>query len=424
MSVVSLYPSESSADNRGMVAKTDVSNRKRQPKGAPASAGGEFARNEHEEASSALAPEKPRRERVSSDSLSAHELFSQARRANDVYGGRLNLSKWDIEDAQSAGIEEMLATAARKLHRDEITEREATFLEENGRKPNVDERFDILSQIIREHDDGDREGILGQGAKIDGALVNHVARRQAGKHINGGKGILIGEEAMAYTAFVKDVNTIEAGLGREMTSAEKDNLAEDIRQNWIRPKNKPAKNFHILNSESSIDALPGSFSEGDEYVHPAIIDPYTPEAVLDRMQSERAEALLGTVERELADDSVKTRKALRERMWDVLSSATEAPAVQAVIPEATQKIITSRISANGGVSAVLDRFDNGETSEVTEALFLPFRKTKLGDEGQTMYANISEREKEDIADLLRRHRDHANELWASAVASAKDLTSQ
>lgn len=372
-----------------MVAKTDVVNRKRQPKGIPV--GGEFASNEHDEASVGLVEYTTTARGTKLEAkkaLSHRELLSESRTAARIYGERKNLTPDECEEAASATLAEIWGTYGEKHARDEDGK---LILDENGNRI-----------VVRE------------AREIDGALVNYVAKKQVGKTMRGGVKALLGDSAMAHTEFNREIEYQSEELGRELTSRERDAIAADIRDNWHDQAHKPAEGFHLHGSrEKSINYVPGSY-EGDDYVHPALIDPYSPEAALES-RGDHAEAALDKLNSVSGKALTQARSDMRLEAWGIISSDSGVPPVSTKLSDAERKTYSAQIKSNGGVAAAIARFDDGEEDGSTAALFAPFRERT----GPSSFRELRESEKEEIVDVLRRNSSMADSLWASAIASAK-----
>lgn len=387
------------------MAKTDVSTRKRQSKGIPV--GGQFMENSHDEATSALSGDtetKTARGTVMTSyrGMSYEQFMHEARTAARVYGERKNLTPDECEEAAQSTMEEVWKTYGDiPLRNDDGT----PVLDEDG------------NQVYR------------KGKGIDGAVVNHVARIQVGKTIRGGQKALVGDNAMALTEFRERVEDIEQSEGRFLSPREKDAIAEGIRENWHDQGHKPTAGFHTYYSTlMSIDHVPGSYDADDEYVHPALVDPYSPEAeimsrsggaveeALDRLEASRRTD--SRIPGDGVEQSAAVRSDLRKRAWEIVSTGAGAPPVQAKLSNAQRKTLSAVVKDGGGVSGIIAKFDRGEEDRSVEALFIPFRRTKA-DGARTLYGKISESEKEEIADVLRRNPAAADSLWLSALSSTK-----
>lgn len=363
------------ADNGGMVTMTDVSSRRRQPAGVPT--GGEFAENLHDEATSPLVEAGNRYAHLEvKTGLTPKELLAEAKKAAAVYGERKALPEDDIEVAAMETVANIWATYGSK------------------------------------------------GQEMDGALVNHVARIVVGKTIRGGAKPLVGDNAMALTEFKDTVEKRQNELGRALSSREKDEIAETIRVNWRDQKRKPTEGYHLFGErEVSVNRVPGgSFDATDEYIHPALIDPYSPEAALDAnpMDGKATPAMdeaLSRIEGAEGPDRTRAVSQTRRDMWRIISTDSGVPPVRAKLPEAMRKTVGSMVKSQG-VSAIISRYDEGVEDRSTDALFLPFRESnRVGN--QMTFRRLSESEKEEIVGVLRRNPSVADALWTSALASAK-----
>lgn len=353
-----------------MVAKTDVSARKRQPKGVPT--GGEFAHNEHDEAGALTTTTRRGTELEVKKNLTPEEMVVEARKAISVYSARKNLTP----DMQ----------------------------EETLQNVSVD--------LVKTY--------FAKGKPLDGAVVNHVANLHVKKALGDHRGKpLVGDNAMAYTEFSRRVEEIEAAEGSELSASEKDEIANDIIDNWHDQGHKPTRGFHTYyNRESSISEVPGSY-DGDDYVHPALIDPYSAEVAVTDAQNMRADAVLESMENA---SGIKERNAIireaRANAWSIVAEHRDVPTVKAKLNDASRKTILSHVKNSGGAAAVAERYERGESDSATEALFMPFRE-RIENNGRVGWRKLSDAQMDAISDMIRSNPKMADELWASALAAAK-----
>lgn len=356
-----------------MVAKTDVSARKRQPKGVPI--GGEFAHNEHDDATGALGVETTTTRRGTElevkKNLTPAEMVTEARKAISVYAARKNLTP----DMQ----EETLQNVSLELT--------STY--------------------------------LAKGKQLDGAVVNRVAKLHVGKALGDHRGKpLVGDNAMAYTEFSRRVEEIEAAEGSELTASEKDEIAADIIDNWHDQGHKPTRGFHTYyNRESSISEVPGSY-DGDDYVHPALIDPYSAETAVMEAQNVRADAVLERMEGTKGKERNAIIREARANAWSIVAEHRDVPTVKAKLSDASRKTILSHVRNSGGAAAVAERYERGESDSATEALFMPFRE-RVESNGRVGWRKLSDAQMDAISDMIRSNPRMADELWASALSAAK-----
>lgn len=343
-----------------MATRSNVSSRKRQPKGIPI--GGEFAHNEHDEASSLLSTSS----REDKKSLTSQQILEESRTATRVYGRRMKLSAEEREETTQVVI--------------------ANSVEELSRK-----------------------------GWIDGGLVNVIAKRQVGMAL-GRRGIAApsGANNMARPEFYARVREDEAVLDRALTQSERDAIADDILDNWYDQKHKPTRGFHIDKNDTSL----GSMSH-DLDVHPALIDPYSPEVAIMSARNERADAVLEQIEgtKDIRERNAIVREA-RAKAWNIVAEHHGVPTVRAKLSDASRKTILSHVKNSGGALAVAERYERGESDSATEALFMPFRErvksgTRIG------WRRLSDAQMDSISDMIRSNPRVADELWTSALAQAK-----
>lgn len=335
-----------------------TASRKRQPKGIPT--GGEFASNSHDEASRALP--KPQRERKVN--LSGEEILSEARKATAAYSRRMGLT--------------------------------------------LDERETALSETLIDSVDS-----MNKKGKIDGALVNHISKMVVIRQIGHRTGNYTGSNSAAWKMYLARVEKAEGSDGsRVVTDRERDEIADDIIDNWHDPKHKPTQGFHRPTELVSISGI------DEDDIDPALIDPFTPEAILER-QVPRSDRALESIE---MASSVKERNAikrdLRTRAWEIVSADRDLPPVRAKLSDASRKTIAAIVNKSGGAAAVADRYERGLNDSDTNALFMPFReRVEVG--GRVGWRRLTDAQMDSIADMLRSNPRVADELWTSALISAK-----
>lgn len=364
-----------------MVAKTDVSARKRQPKGVPI--GGEFAHNEHDEAGAL-------RESISSDDMVGTFITRKGKKIYPSIG-------MTPEDTFAHAKKSVSVYAARK----ELD-------------PQLEE--EVVQRMMVEF----TETYFHKGKMVDGAVVNRVARLHVGKALGDHHGKpLVGSNGMAYTEFSRRVEEIEATGAVELTASEKDEIAADIIDNWHDQGHKPTRGFHTYyNRESSISEVPGSY-DGDDYIHPALIDPYSPEVAVMESQNERAADILDSMQ---GAKGAKERNAIireaRANAWSIVAGHRDVPTVKAKLTDASRKTILSHVKNSGGAAAVAERYERGESDSATEALFMPFRE-RIESNGRVGWRKLSDAQMDAISDMIRSNPKMADQLWASALAAAK-----
>lgn len=277
-------------------------------------------------------------------------------------------------------------------------------------KLSVEEREETTQMVIAHS----AEELLKKGS-IDGGMVNVIAKRQVGMAL-GRRGIAAsgGANNMARPEFYARVREDEAVLDRALTQSERDAIADDILDNWYDQKHKPTRGFHIDRDDTSLGSM-----NHDLDVHPALIDPYSPEVAIMSARNGRADIVLERIE---SAKGIKERNTIvreaRANAWNILADHRDVPTARAKLSDASRKTILSHVKSSGGALAVAERYERGESDSATEALFMPFRErvksgTRIG------WRRLSDAQMDAISDMIRSNPRVADELWTSALSQAK-----
>ena len=104
--------------------------------------------------------------------------------------------------------------------------------------------------------------------------------------------------------------------------------------------------------------------------------------------------------------AAKKRAAARDLAWAAFAeTAGVPPVVPSSMNAAARRDAAQVVTAGGGVLKACASWEHGEETEAVRALFIPF-------------GGLEPHERDDVVDLLRRHRDYAEDLWESACRAA------
>lgn len=382
-------------------------NRKRQPKGIPV--GGQFASNEHDEASALTTTTARGTVLPSISGMTPEELVAQSRRAISVYGERRRMTPEQQEEAVAALVEDMW-----RYHGATYVTPDRTVYDEEGNVVPVESLSVEDGKVLGE--DGKP---LIESNKIDGATLNKVARLHVANALSPTGKRLVGANGQALTELAERVDRIEESEGRIVSESEIAKISDEIIDNWYDQGHKPTRGFqNMTRRDHSISDVPGSY-DGDDYIHPALIDPYSPEVAVMESQNERAADILDSMQ---GAKGAKERNAIireaRANAWSIVAEHRDVPTVKAKLTDASRKTILSHVKNSGGAAAVAERYERGESDSATEALFMPFRE-RIENNGRVGWRKLSDAQMDAISDMIRSNPKMADELWASALAAAK-----
>jgi uncharacterized protein YbaA (DUF1428 family) len=226
------------------------------------------------------------------------------------------------------------------------------------------------------------------GALTPGLIAN--ATRQAVSHhlstINGVRH----EEFKARQKLDGQVDDLSQELGRGLTDAEIDVMAERIRDTWHDPRHKPAVGFQKKFTEVDLD---GEGSEAYDMVAPQFRS----------AGGERSHRLADDIESGAVDKTQARRGA-----WNAIAGDLGLPEVTAgSITESRARkyvaVIGDRV--NGALDVATDFLDGVAEHNAAEALFAPF-------------GYVDGHERNAIAHTLVTRPQFAHRLWRSALDGA------
>lgn len=191
--------------------------------------------------------------------------------------------------------------------------------------------------------------------------------------------------------------------GREMNFVERREIADQIR--LAAPAgNRPAIGFEKRVYEVSIS-------------RPLTTDADTTLGDLLKAEDPVGDYATATTRAAAANDALEDETSTfraadaRKNIWNLL--AEEGPNV-AVKTLSDDREFRSRVAEFGGPAAVARAWQEGETAEddpVNDALFAPFGKATM----------LTDKEREQITDVLLRNAGHADKIWDSAMTAALDV---
>lgn len=182
---------------------------------------------------------------------------------------------------------------------------------------------------------------------------------------------------------------MEATLGRSLTQAEGDALAEEIRDNWHDKNHRPSKGFHRVVTFESIN------DEGSNAVNemPAAHD------TVEAIGGDRAHRLA-----DLVEEKELTRVQARAQLWNVFAAEDNAPeAVPGWMNPFGVRQAKATVKDAVDVAA---KWKQGLTTDQEEkALFAPF-------------GNITAGEKNAVAETLLARPAYSHRMWVGALEFA------
>jgi hypothetical protein len=272
----------------------------------------------------------------------------------------------------------------------------------------------------------DRDDVV-QDTILD-VLGQHKRRSAAGKdtsYLLGGAFLNTATRAVSQRALLPDVHhTTRTGrtmfaaaraereqeLGRELSKREADELAETVRLGF-EPGRRPTAGYHRVQTPVSLETPigDGEATLGDFVPAPddAPLTASKAAGALDDIDD--ADGALLDATGEARQEALKAREAAREAargdVWGLVSGDAPQPVPNRVTdPHAVRQ----RVAALGGAAAMARAWEAGDLSLEDEAvLFAPF-DTKTA------------RDSAEVAAVLSRYSDYADELFHAAVTASTD----
>ena len=296
------------------------------------------------------------------DAGSERELFGRFSASARHWGNRLGV---DVEDLLQDTAVEFYATLARQ--RTAVDPRPGL----NGREVTV-------------------RAAAGSGMANPGGWIHRIAYTIAARRV-------AGTDRSADLAALREVRArredAENRLGRGLSAAEADRLADEIRL-ARPPRRRPAPGFHrrvrtvstdVLEQDWDLPAEPEPAGGGEFAAH-------TSGAVAENL---------------LAGRGRSGRAAAQRLAWDVVAEVTGAPVVVPEVLDAeVARQAARRVQDAGGAPAVAWRaVRDGMSGQDVEALCVPFGR-------------LDEDERAAVVRTVRRSGGYGDEVWAAALRAA------
>ncbi|MPV51033.1 hypothetical protein GCG21_13660 [Pseudactinotalea sp. HY160] len=196
----------------------------------------------------------------------------------------------------------------------------------------------------------------------------------------------------AFNIYAAQADTLEAELGRPLMWHERDNLAEQVRDEWPDQRHRPSVGFHRPMHAQSTDA--------EEFNPAASSTASAEELYFDSLAA-------GGEDTERVFSAPKRGGGGRKYGWNAMCEVRG-------IPKAANGFLNNRQVAyckehvpetNDAVLDALQEWESGGHSERTESLFRPFGAASQSHRAQ-------------IADLMRDMPDSASQFYTLALAGA------
>lgn len=219
------------------------------------------------------------------------------------------------------------------------------------------------------------------------------------------RGRLRAEDRKAIGIFNARVGELEEEMGRKLTSAEQDQVAAKIREDWPDPRHRPSVDFVALAQVRvlSLDATQGSDDDEGRTLGETLSESGALATTLDADDlAVDPESLAGQVLSGARADKARNRTDA----WDIYASIGDLPRAQ---PQAVSRRQATaarvHVAQGGGVLAAARTWQQGEATPATEALFSPF-------------GHLDEGGRDQVAEALLERSAYAEELWGAAIAKA------
>lgn len=214
------------------------------------------------------------------------------------------------------------------------------------------------------------------------------------------------ENRKALRMFNEECDRREAARGEPLTSAEKDQVAVEIRDNWHDQKRKPSVDFRRYAGRMEVSMDAQESQDAANYLLPnSVMGQPGEENQFEVRPGSYTDRALDAV------DGINGDRRLAKRMlWNVLAENSDhgTPLVQ--VGTLSQRKVTAVRAAMakqaGGVLGAADAWESGQSDESTEALFAPWG------------TGASVAEQQAVVDQMRRYPDRAEALWTSALQLA------
>lgn len=254
-----------------------------------------------------------------------------------------------------------------------------------------------------------------------GAWLNTAALRIAAQ----AGGTVHRADRAAHKLWTSKVDEAEKALGRHLTQRQKDAIENAIVENWPKHRKQQLKHGFVARAtvEQRMQSMDAPSENGSETrMYP--VDHRSPDAIVAGEIEDGTLAPGSAAARALAAADGNGSFDRRERMYlsyEALAEVRGAPAAVAGALSSNKAIavrkavrgytVTTGEMKNGkpvvleGIPAALHTWDQGETDAGTEAFFAP-------------WPGIDEGQRDEVAAIMRRYPDKAQDLWEAAVRNA------
>lgn len=272
-----------------------------------------------------------------------------------------------------------------------------------------DQRFGASRRTLTEVEDIAQDSVLallesqrnGVVVSNTGSYLVGAAKSMAARSLNTA---VRHEDLRAYRMYKSQTAALAAELGRPLTSAEQDAVAENIRGDWPNPNNRPSQDFRRAAASHNISIQAPLGGGRGETVGTVVEEVLADrEAVSNYVEPGSAlDAALDAVEGHEGD-----RRDARRLLWDALAPSVGAPSVarQSLSVRRCTQLRAEMSTYPGGVAGAVETWNHGVEDAGTAVLFAPF-------------GDIDADQKDRVAELMTTSSERAEVMWSSALMLA------
>lgn len=209
------------------------------------------------------------------------------------------------------------------------------------------------------------------------------------------------EDMQAYSIYRDRLAELNKIAGRELTTPEKDLVAQQIRDNWPEDKknHRPSPDFRnnvqgwekvrsaaVTDDIFDMTVSMSGTAQSDNYVEPG--------------------SHLDVALAHLDEGSAGTKRTAKKVLWNAL--AENAPGSPVIIPHLGHRAVANanrRIGDEATFEATLDAWEDGVDNDATQALMSPWGDMDIRDQASAV-------------ELLRSRPAYAYDVWKTAVTAA------
>ena len=218
------------------------------------------------------------------------------------------------------------------------------------------------------------------------------------------RGRLRAEDRKAIGIFGAQAKEMEDTIGRALTSAERDQLAAKIREEWPDPRHRPSVDFLALAQVRvlSLDAVAGAH---DGHRTTTFADELSESGLLSStLGADDLAVDPDTPAGQVLSGARGNKTANRAEAWNIYASMSDLPpAVSKGVSPRNATAARAHVGDAGGVCVAAQTWLRGETNAATESLFAPF-------------GALDESQRDRVASALLERSAYAEELWGAAMA--------